>query len=56
MPWDIRRDEGRCSEGKPWAVVQRDNDRLMGCHETRERAAMQIAALQVAEQERQGRT
>ena len=44
MPWKIKRD-ARCSGSKPFGVVQQNNDKLMGCHATRNAAKAQMAAL-----------
>lgn len=45
MPWKIV--EGRCPAGKPWAVVQIDNDKVVGCHPTKAAARKQVAALNI---------
>lgn len=42
MPWQIRQNFQDCSG---WAVVQESNQRVVGCHETREQALRQLAAL-----------
>lgn len=48
MPWSIERSHPDCSEGE-WAVVKDDDGALEGCHETRDGAVAQIAALNAAE-------
>lgn len=45
MPWKI--EKGRCPAGKPWAVVQIDNDKVVGCHPTKGDAVKQVAALNI---------
>lgn len=44
MPYSIRKDSG-CPEGKPFAVVKNDDGKKMGCHESREKARRQLAAI-----------
>lgn len=46
MPWDIRRNYGSCSG---YAVVKESDGSIAGCHETREKAGRQIAALEASE-------
>lgn len=45
MPWKI--EKGRCPAGKPWAVVQIADDKVVGCHTTKEKAQKQVAALNI---------
>lgn len=46
MPWDIRQNYGSCSG---YAVVKESDGSIAGCHETREKAVRQIAALEASE-------
>ena len=46
MPWNIRQNYGSCSG---YAVVKESDGSIAGCHETREKAARQIAALEASE-------
>lgn len=46
MPWEIRRNYGSCSG---YAVVKESDGSIAGCHETREKAGRQIAALEASE-------
>lgn len=46
MPWDIRRNYGSC---RGYAVVKESDGSISGCHETREKAVRQIAALEASE-------
>jgi 2'-5' RNA ligase len=45
MPWHKVENHAACSAAEPWAVVQDDNDEVMGCHDTEQSADEQIAAL-----------
>jgi hypothetical protein len=45
MPWDIEK------RGDEFCVIKRDTGESEGCHETREKAEAQLAALNIAEQE-----
>lgn len=49
MPYDVRAGSPRCPSGKPFAVVKRGSDTPLGCHETREGAMRQQAALYASE-------
>lgn len=49
MPYSVVSDHPDCAE--PWAVTKDDDGALMGCHETREDAEAQIAAIEIAEAE-----
>lgn len=49
MPWKITVNDSRCPASKPFSVVKEDDNALEGCHETRQSAADQIAALNAAE-------
>jgi hypothetical protein len=46
MPWNIRQNYGTCSG---YAVVKESDGSIAGCHETREKAVRQIAALEASE-------
>lgn len=48
MPWSIVEGDSRCNAGE-FAVVKDDDNELEGCHETREGAESQVAALNAAE-------
>lgn len=56
MPWSVVNDPERCSEAKPWAVVQDDTDEVVGCHETEAAAEDQQAALYAEEDEKGGKS
>lgn len=45
MPFEVVRDENACSASKPWAVKNADTGQVMGCHETKQDATDQLAAL-----------
>lgn len=47
MPWAIRKNAGKCGGSKPWAVVKKADGKVVGCHETQEKAKKQIAALNI---------
>jgi hypothetical protein len=49
MPYKVVHDEKACSASKPWAVKKKDDNRLMGCHPTKEAALRQVAALEAQE-------
>lgn len=49
MPYKIVKDTSACSTSKPWAVKKVSDDKLIGCHPTREKAAKQIAAIEANE-------
>lgn len=51
MPWRITRNDSGCPASRPWGVRKESDGELEGCHETREDAARQIAALEIAERE-----
>ena len=44
MPYDVGRDK-RCPASKPWGVQKKRDGKLMGCHETKEKAEKQRDAL-----------
>ena len=44
MPWSVRRSES-CPPSKPWAVIKDEDGSTVACHETRESAVTQVAAL-----------
>ena len=50
MPWHIEDDNPECSG---YAVVKDDDGEIEGCHRTREGALRQLAALNIAEDEKQ---
>ena len=50
MPWSIYSDHPDCSG---YAVVQDDSGRMVGCHETREEAEDQIAALYASDADKE---
>ncbi len=52
MPWEKVRNHPGCSESESWAVVKTDGGELEGCHVSEEAANAQLAALNIAEQER----
>ncbi len=52
MPWEKVQNHPDCSESEPWAVVKVDGGELEGCHGSEEAANAQLAALNIAEQER----
>ena len=54
MPWKIEGDYSQCPAAKPWAVLKEGDDELAGCHETREGAVSQIAALEAGEADDKG--
>lgn len=51
MPYQVKR-TGDCPDSKPWAVVKESDGKVMGCHETKEQANAQLAALNAAERGR----
>ncbi len=52
MPWEKIQNHPGCSESESWAVVKVDGGELEGCHGSEEAANAQLAALNIAEQER----
>ena len=50
MPWHIETDNARCTSG--YAVVKDDDGSVEGCHRTRREALAQLAALNIAEENR----
>lgn len=44
MPYDVRKDD-RCPVSKPWALIKKDGDVLLGCHETEAEAVDQMQAV-----------
>ena len=50
MPYSIEDNNPDCNG---FAVVKDDDKKIMGCHETKEKAQDQITALNIAEQEYQ---
>lgn len=51
MPWHIVQDHPECPRARPFAVVKDADDSVSGCHETRESAEDQMAALYANEDE-----
>jgi hypothetical protein len=50
MPYEIRRNPpGGCPASKPYAVVNQQTDRVMGCHPSHEAAVQQLRALMANE-------
>lgn len=50
MPYTIRDNHPGCPVSKPYAVVKKDDtSKKLGCHETKESAQKQIAALEANE-------
>lgn len=49
MPWEIVGDDPACPASKPWGVHKIDGGWLVGCHETKNDAEGQLAALHIAE-------
>lgn len=45
MPWGKVHNHSECPEGKSWAVVKKDDGKVVGCHETEIEADAQLAAL-----------
>lgn len=45
MPWHIAEKRAECDTAEPFAVVQDDNDKVVGCHATKADAEKQLAAL-----------
>lgn len=45
MPWHIVKHAGQCPASTPWAVVKEADGKMVGCHESREKALRQLAAL-----------
>ena len=46
MPYRITSNDSRCDG---YAVVKEDDNKIMGCHETREKALRQLRALYASE-------
>lgn len=51
MPWTIVENHGDCPSSRPFGVVKENDGELEGCHETRDAAQQQIAALEASENE-----
>lgn len=49
MPWHVAKST-ECPSSKPWAVIQDSNGEVVACHETKQGAMDQVAALYAAEQ------
>lgn len=54
MPWHIVENSRSCPSAQPFAVVKDADGSVEGCHETRQGAEDQMAALYASEQERGG--
>jgi len=52
MPWHVAKSD-TCPESKPWAVILDADDSTVACHETKEDAEAQMAALYASEEQRQ---
>lgn len=48
MPYTISK-TSECPDSKPYGVVKKSDGKVMGCHETREKAAAQIGAIEANE-------
>jgi len=48
MPYKIVKNDSRCNEGQ-YALVKEDDNKLMGCHDTRESAMRQMRAIYASE-------
>lgn len=44
MPWYIAESK-KCPASKPWAVIKKDGGKVVGCHESKERAGAHLRAL-----------
>lgn len=49
MPWKVTKRAG-CPANKPFAVVKKDNNKIVACHESEEKANAQLKALYAAEE------
>lgn len=49
MPYDIVEDHPDCPSDEPWGVVKSDDNKLMGCHESKVKAEKQISAIYASE-------
>lgn len=52
MPYSIVSGHDECPGDSPWAVIKDADGELMGCHESREDAQDQVAALYASEEDR----
>ena len=51
MPWHVEQNHDGCPDSKPYAVIKDSDGSVAGCHETREQADDQVAALYANEDE-----
>lgn len=51
VPYHIEREHADCEDSKPYAVVKDSDGEVMGCHETRQEAEDQVAALYASEED-----
>jgi hypothetical protein len=51
MPYNVAKDS-RCPSSKPWACKKSTDGKIMGCHESREKALAQQRALYAAERKK----
>lgn len=49
MPYKVVKDTDACPADKPWAVKKKSDDKLIGCHRSRDSATRQIAAIEANE-------
>jgi len=54
MPWHIVENSRSCPATQPFAVVKDDDGSVEGCHETRQGAEDQMAALYASEENERG--
>jgi len=45
VPYEIKKDDRRCPASHPWAVVKKDGQGLIACHDTQTKAEKQIEAI-----------
>lgn len=46
MPWYVTKSK-QCPASKPYAVINKDSGKVMGCHENKQAAGKQLAALKI---------
>jgi len=44
MPYKIEKSD-QCPMSKPWALIKKDDGKLIGCHKTEDSAKQQMAAV-----------
>lgn len=49
MPWEVKKDTRKCSEGKPFAVVEKPSGEKVACHATQSVARRHVRALYASE-------